>query len=284
MIKNDSGHFAQTFWNTIDRAHVFQIYKCIKVSIDELDETFGGNVNAGVFVGQQSSDALEHEAGFSGQKVKWYNESVFDSFFVVLHAGDEGSGLKERSNAGAFAKEVASTIDFEFFVGLRALSQGIENDCGDIGRTDFDGEVEHVDNFSEKLTQELFDVFCYHFILGLENFRVGKLTGQLVDLIWQYGQQTMDQVMVVVGALLHEFVLENEVALFGELQEKVEHVEFCHWVPFFDVENVWVHVADESQNSAGVFVAADGQLVCVFQWCLPQLQQQLLFFEFVEVV
>jgi hypothetical protein len=49
---------------------VFQIYKCIKVSIDELDETFGGNVNAGVFVGQQSSDALEHEAGFSGQKVK----------------------------------------------------------------------------------------------------------------------------------------------------------------------------------------------------------------------
>jgi hypothetical protein len=75
----------------------------------------------------------------------------------------------------------------------------------------------------------------------------------------------MDQVMVVVGALLDELVLENEVALFGELQEKVEHVEFGHRVLVFDVEDVWVHVADESQDSAGVFVAADGQFVCVFQ-------------------
>jgi hypothetical protein len=49
---------------------VFQIDKCIKVSIDEPDETFGGNVSAGVFVGQQSSDTLEYEAGFSGQEVK----------------------------------------------------------------------------------------------------------------------------------------------------------------------------------------------------------------------
>lgn len=250
---------------------MFQIDKCIKVSIDEPDETFGGNVSAGVFVGQQSSDTLEHEAGFSGQKVKWYNESVFDSFFVVLHAGDEGSGLEERSDAGAFAKEVAAAVDFEFCVGLRALSQGVENDCGDIGRTDFDGEVEHVDYFSEKLAQELSDVFCYLFILGLVNFRVGKLAGELINLVWQYGQQTMGQVMVVVGALLDELVLENEIALFGELQEKVEHVEFGHWVLVFDVEDVWVHVANESQDSAGVFVAADGQLVCVFQWCLPQL-------------
>lgn len=125
MIKDHSWHFAKSFGDSVDRTHVLEVDQGVEVCVDESDEGLGWDVMAWVLIGQKSSDALEHEASFSGQEVERYNQSVFDTLFVVLHAWNQGCGLQEWSNVRAFIKEMAPAIDFELLVSLRPLGQGI---------------------------------------------------------------------------------------------------------------------------------------------------------------
>ncbi len=94
-----------------------------------------------VFVGQESSNALEHEPCFSGQEVKWNNQGVLNTLLVVLHAWDECGGFQEWSNVRTLVKEMAPAIHFELLVSLRPLGQGVKNDRCYVWRADLDSEI-----------------------------------------------------------------------------------------------------------------------------------------------
>ena len=79
----------------------------------------------------------------------------------------------------------------------------------------------------------------------------------------------MDQVIVVVGALLNKLLLKHDVPLFCKCQEEVKHIELSHLILLLNAENVRIHIADKCQDATCVFIAADSEFVGVFQGDFP---------------
>ena len=64
----------------------------------------------------------------------------------------------------------------------------------------------------------------------------------------------MDEVAVVCFFLSGKLCFEDFVPLFNDLEEKLANIELLCFVLCWDVEDLWVYLTYESENSAGVFI------------------------------
>jgi len=54
----------------------------------------------------------------------------------------------------------------------------------------------------------------------------------------------MNQIFVVIWALLDKFIFENLVSISGQFQKEIKNIQFCRFIFFFHLYDIWIYVTD----------------------------------------